>query len=195
MQTSKPKANKENLTKKFFTLLLAFIIPFGVLLTIQHFWINNFYVPSASMETTLMTGDRLFATVVGDNFKPQRGNIVVFNDKQNWLQTTQYSENEKLVKRIIGLPGDTISCDFNGNVIINGETIKEPYIKKGATTSEFPEQKVPQGYVFVMGDNRENSADSRYHIDAGTQFIAIKDIQAQVSYRYWPLNKIGSIAN
>jgi signal peptidase I len=195
MNKSKALPKKENQVRKFLALLLAFILPFAAILTIQHFWLNNYYVPSASMETTLMTGDRVFATVTGDTYKPQRGNIVVFNDTKNWLKETNYKSDEKLVKRIIGLPGETVSVNGEGQVLINGTPIDEPYIKKGTYTADFPEQTVPEGHVFVMGDNRTGSADSRFHIAQGTQFIAIKDIQAQVTIRYWPLNKIGIIQN
>lgn len=182
--------------KSIFSVVLAFVIPMVIVFTIQQFWISNFYVPSASMETTLSTNDRVFAFNTENKYDtPERGDIVVFEDTKGWLReynALNSSEEEYLVKRVIGLPGDVISCCDDGNLVINGEPYPESYIVPGSNSS-FEEQTVPEGYIFVLGDNREFSADSRYHIEEGTQFINLEDVDAKVFFVYWPLEHLGTV--
>lgn len=193
MSTSTSKPNKININfKNIFSLVAAFAIPLLVIGIVQHFWVHNYYVPSASMETTLYTNDRVLGWNVKDHYTPNRGDIVVFEDTNGWLDKNSKGENQYLVKRIIGLPGDTISCcSEDGRILVNGEPYSEPYIVQGSN-EPFKTQTVPEGKMFVLGDNRMFSADSRYHIDAGTQFVDLKDVESTVFFTYWPLNHIGT---
>jgi len=142
------------------------------------------------METTLNVGDRIFVTYANKEH-PQRGDIVVFEDKLGWLNSDYLTDEGFLVKRVIAIGGDTISADENGIVYLNKLPIDEPYAE-GKTTA-FAEQIVPEGKFFAMGDNRENSADSRYHIQAGTQFVDTNAITGKMWLRYWPLDNLGTV--
>lgn len=156
------------------TLLLSFIIPFSIVWGVQYLWFQNYYVPSSSMENTLMVGDKVFA-INSKIVTPKRGDIIVFNDSLHWLQ----EPDQKLVKRLIGEPGDVVACcTVDGDITINGEPYHEDYIV--GVNEPFDPQTVPAGHVFVLGDNREQSADSRYHISEGTQFVSLDDFVAKV---------------
>lgn len=155
--------------------ILALIIPFSLVMGIQYFFFENYWVPSASMETTLMTGDRVFGQKL-INYTPETGDIVVFKDDNKWL-TPDGSEN--LVKRIVAVGGDTIECcSVDGKIIVNGQPVSESYTL--GANENFAPQIVPEGYVFVMGDNREVSADSHVHISEGTQFISEDSLLSKV---------------
>jgi signal peptidase I len=169
---------------------LALVLPFIIVFGLRTALVGNYYVPSGSMETTLMTGDRILVTY-SEKENPERGDIVVFADKLDWLNSEYVSGTGYLVKRVIALGGDTISADTEGNVLVNGKKIDEPYIQ--GLTSAFDEQVIPEGKFFAMGDNRENSADSRYHITTGNQFISVSSITGKMWLRYWPLNNMGSV--
>lgn len=126
---------------------------------------GSFRVPSGSMENTIVPGDRVIVNKFDGN-SISRGDIIVFKDSHQWMSR---SGKNDLVKRVIALPGDTVSCDgYGAPVKVNGVAINEKsYIKEGVTPSRFPfKVKVYDGY-FVMGDNRANSSDSRYHLDDG----------------------------
>lgn len=161
-------------------------IPFSSLL-----FIGLFNIPSASMEPTLMTGDRVIASRLWlhDN-NVHRGDIIVFKDPGGWLEGSKAGQD--LCKRVIGIPGDTVSTDENGNILVNNRKIDEPYLREGMKGSDIPfSVKVTDGHVFVMGDNRTNSADSRYHVnDENNGLVPINDITNIVNIRFWPLNKI-----
>lgn len=191
--STKPKETKhKNKLKAILGFVLAFSIPFTAITVSNELLLKNYIVPSASMETTLMTNDRIFATVIHGQWEPQRGKIVIFKDTENWLEK---NDTEYLVKRVIGLPGDTISCcTEDGKLLVNGEPYNEEYIIDGSNMA-FEEQTVPEGYLFMLGDNREFSADSRYHINEGTQFIPISSVESTVAFRYWPLSSFGNIPN
>ena len=189
-KSKSPSAQAPNKKLSPIAWVLAIVLPFIIVVGLRTALVGNYYVPSGSMETTLMTGDRIFVTYPEKN-NPERGDIVVFEDKLNWLNSNYISEKGYLVKRVIALGGDTISADTEGNVVVNGEKINEPYIQ--GLTSAFAEQIVPKGKFFAMGDNRENSADSRYHIATDNQFISISSITGKMWLRYWPLSKIGSV--
>ena len=136
-------------------------------------------VDGPSMTPTLLDQERLILTDLF--YTPERGDIVVIN---------RYTR-EPLIKRIIAVGGDTLAIDGEtGEVSVNGEVLDEPYIQGTTYPLEFASpQTVPEGYVFVMGDNRENSTDSRR-----LGFISEKDIMGEAVFRIWPLSKFGGLS-
>ena len=143
-----------------------------------------------------------------------RGNVVVFHDPGTWLgdgfdnpyDTTvghilQFigivpaNSGKDLVKRVIGVGGDTVECcDNQGRIMVNGKGIDEPYVKDGAGTAQVDfKVLVPEGKVFVMGDNRGNSEDSRFHLDQDNGMVPLEDIVGRVALRVWPPDRIGGI--
>jgi signal peptidase I len=156
-------------------------------LLIKTFLVQAFFIPSGSMEQTLLIGDRVLVTKLAPGpLDVHRGDIVVFKDPGGWLPAPQpeaqspwrqglttaltfigllpQDSGEHLIKRVIGLPGDTVECcDTEGRVSVNGEPLDEPYLAEGTQPSELEfSVVVPEGSLWVMGDNRQNSQDSRY---------------------------------
>ncbi|MBN2176122.1 MAG: signal peptidase I [Demequinaceae bacterium] len=196
-------------------LILSFLI--------KTFLFQSFWIPSSSMEPTLDIGDRILVTKLRPGpMDLRRGDVVVFTDPDHWLgsQPVVARENnwlgdvltfvglkpddsgQHLVKRIIGLPGDTVECrSHQGNVIVNGEPIVEPYLDDGVPPCSGPgadswSVTVPEGHVWLMGDNRPNSADSRYHMDGpGQGFVPIENIVGSAFVTVWPLDHWGGIGN
>jgi signal peptidase I len=156
-------------------------------------WVVRLYtIPSGSMETTLNIGDHVAVNVAYPAIGGiHRGDIIVFKDPGGWLTGSAAGGN--LVKRVIGLPGETVSCcDVAGNVQINGKTLQENYVASGNVPSNINfKVKVPKGMLFVMGDNRDNSFDSRYHKNAKpySYFVPIKDVIGQAVAITWPTSR------
>lgn len=146
------------------------------------FIIANSQVPSGSMETTIMTGDRVIGSRLSYVLEdPERGDIVIF----------RFPDNEKIyyVKRIIGLPGDTVDI-VNGKVYLNGSStpLEEPYIREPMVPEPPMHFEVPEDCYFMMGDNRNFSSDARRWQNT---YVKRKKIVAKVLFRYYP--KIGKI--
>jgi len=182
---------------------------------VRTFIFQAFYVPSASMENTLLVNDRIVVSKISTRITGiHRGNVVVFHDPSHWLGTgysdpygtkfghfLQYvgivpaNSGKDLVKRVIGVGGDRIQCcDAEGRIMRNGVGIDEPYIRPGSVTNQVNfDVLVPDGYVFVMGDNRGNSEDSRFHLNLNHGMVPLKDVVGRVSVRVWPLKRIGGI--
>ncbi len=139
-------------------------------------------VDGDSMFPTLYNYDRL--VISRFNYTPQRGDIVIIN---------RYRE-EPLVKRVIAIGGDTLEINGETNqVIVNGKELEEPYVF-GITQPlgfEPNKQDVPDGYIFVMGDNRQNSKDSRDSLEVG--FIKQTDIMGKAVFRFFPLSRAGRL--
>jgi len=168
------------------------VVAVAVALLIQAFLVKPYRIPSASMENTLLIGDRVLVDRISWRFsQPERGDIVVFHPPL---------DGPVLIKRIIGLPGDEISVS-GGFVSINGRRLDEPYVRRvdgrqepsepfsnGLPWSLQEPYKAPGGSYFVMGDNRSNSGDSR-------EFGPIKRAQfvGRAFARYWPPGRIGGI--
>ena len=150
-------------------------------LLIKTFLLQAFYIPSDSMNPTLVQRDRVLVNKLSYHFHDvHRGDIVVFSRPPG--------ENDPkikdLIKRVIGLPGDTIE-GRDGQILIDGRTLNESYVAKNSPMADFPPRKVPPGHLFVMGDNRGNSKDSRVFGP-----IAKSLIVGRAFLRVWPLSKI-----
>ncbi|MBQ9549776.1 MAG: signal peptidase I [Lachnospiraceae bacterium] len=145
-----------------------------VALFINNFIIVNATVPTSSMEETIMSNDRVIGLRLAyKSSDPERGDIVIF----------RFPDDEKIlyIKRIIGMPGDTVEI-HDGGVYIDGSLLDEPYLKV-ATEGEFGPYTVPEGQYFMMGDNRNNSADSRFW---NNTFLERDKIVGKAILRYWP---------
>ncbi len=152
-----------------------------VALVIKTFLFQAFYIPSVSMEPTLKVKDRVIVNKLSYDFHDvRRGDIVVFKNPPGEESATV----KDLIKRVIALPGETVEA-HGGRIQINGQNLKEPYLQDGVTTGEIQPHTVPPGHVWVMGDNRPNSKDSRY-------FGAIDEdlIVGRAFIRVWPIPKL-----
>jgi signal peptidase I len=132
----------------------------AIALLVEAFLIQAFWIPSPSMEPTLDVGDRVLVNKLSYKFHDvNRGDVVVF-DRPSGASTGENGEIKDLIKRVIAVEGDTIEAK-QGNVFVNGEQIDEDYLEPGTPTDNLPLTTIPEGQVFVMGDNRTNSEDSR----------------------------------
>lgn len=202
---------KEILTILVIAIVLSFLI--------KTFLFRAFFIPSGSMENTLRIDDRIFVNLlVPEPFALKRGDVVVFKDTLGWLPPQQPkqgpftwvedvgifiglvpdSSQQHLVKRVIGLPGDTVKCcNAEGKMTINGHAVTEPYLFPGASPSDSTfDVTVPAGHLWVMGDHRNNSADSREHQDVfGNGFVPIENVEGRAIVIAWPLTHLGILGN
>jgi signal peptidase I len=157
-KSKKKKSFKRSLVEWFVVIIIAFV---GALL-IRTFVFQTYYIPSSSMEPTLDVGDRILVDKLAfDLGSIQRGDIVVFYKPPS---VKQFPNGTVFVKRVIGLPGETIYSNKYGTIFINGKPIADPWLKDSPSGPgiQIRYQKIPKGYYFVMGDNRGDSEDSRY---------------------------------
>jgi signal peptidase I len=160
----------------FVTLLVAFVLVFGV---VRPFIVAAYWVPTESMVPTLLVGDRVFANKFIYHFaEPERGDIVVFEDVEGG--------EDYLIKRVVAVAGDRVRV-VNGVLKVNRETQDEPYVEpQFPNGSVYGPERLPEGYVFVMGDNRGNSADSRVFGP-----LPVENIEGEAFVRFWPPSRIG----
>ncbi|BBB00472.1 putative signal peptidase I [Actinacidiphila reveromycinica] len=169
------------------TLLLA-LACCAALLLVSHFVVEPFEVPSSSMENTLRVGDRVLVDKLAYRFggTPARGDVIVFDGKDSFSTTggTDY------VKRVIGVGGDrVICCDARGRITVNGRALDEDgYLKPGNAPSRDPfDIVVPPGRLWVMGDHRDDSADSRDHLgDPGGGTVPVGKVIGRAEWIAWP---------
>ena len=200
-------------------LPILVVVALAVSLVIKSFLVQFFYIPSGSMENTLQIKDRVAVNKIPFISKNiERGDVVVFRDPNNWLpEIVDYSTNkyvakaknalvtvgvlpnpakQYLVKRVIGVGGDrVVCCTKDGNLTINGVEVKEPYIFAGNKPSEMNfDVTVPKGKLWVMGDHRGASADSRYHQeDINKGFVPESKVTGRVVGVIWPFKNISYI--
>ena len=205
--------NKGSLFKELPILIVVALV---VSLFIKSFLVQFFYIPSGSMENTLQVQDRVAVNKVpfiSDNIK--RGDIVVFRDPNNWLpENVENLSNsitakaksllvtvgvlpnpakQYLVKRVIGVAGDRVlCCTASGKLSINGTEVTEPYIYGGDAPSDMKfDVTVPEGKLWVMGDHRGASADSRYHQeDVNGGFVPLESVSGRVVSVIWPFKNL-----
>lgn len=181
------KSKKSSNAKEFFRDVLIFIIACCVLFILNSTVLINAKIPSESMETTLMTHDRVIGNRLSyKNKNPERFDIVIFKYPDD--------ESQYFVKRIIGLPGDTVVVK-EGKVYINGSKTPLPddfcqFTNTTPTNSGDGVFKVPAGHYFMMGDNRNDSLDSRFWVN---KYVAKDKITAKVVYIYWPFSHVKGI--
>jgi signal peptidase I len=189
---------------------------------IKSFLVQAFFIPSASMEDTLVEGDRVMVSrLVPGVLDVHRGDVVVFKDPGGWLDPVEpvdrgpvgnaisdvmtfvgllpQDTGEHLIKRVVGTEGDqVVCCDSQGRVEVNGTAIDEDsYVKPGSEPSEVEfDVTVPDGMVFVMGDNRQNSRDSRYNTgNPGGGFVPLSNVVGNAFATVWPLDRAMLLRN
>lgn len=216
--TGSDKRRRARGTKLFIRdILLIFLAAIVISVGIKAFLVRSFYIPSGSMENTLQIDDRIIVNELVPNLVPiQHGDVVVFRDpggwlppraqpEQNWFVTSidwmlsvvglsAPDSNDHLIKRVIGLPGDTVECcNAFGQMSVNGVPLDEPYLDlpKGVTKvsgTDFT-VTVPKDSLWVMGDNRYDSADSRYNTNKpGKGFVPIENVVGRAFLVSWPID-------
>jgi len=185
-----------------------------VSVVVKTFFIHFFFIPSGSMQNTLQIGDRIavnkFASIYSDI---RRGEVVVFKDPSHWLGTAEAPTGSSitrgiksglvtvgvlpdpatqyLIKRVIGVGGDTVMCcDAKGKLVVDGVSLNEPYIFPGNAPSDSKfSVTVPKGFIWVMGDHRGDSADSRFHTDdVHHGMVPLGDVVGRAEWVVWPFS-------
>lgn len=187
-------------------LPVLIVVAFAAALLIKTFLLQAFYIPSASMEPTLEHGDRVLVEKVSFRFgDPEIGDVVVFEKEVGPLPPADggfiqditdaikslfgfpTSGTQDYIKRVMAVGGDTIE-GRDGRIFINGDPVAEPWFSEGTMTSDFPSYPVPEGEIFVMGDNRGNSDDSR-----SFGGISEDDIVGRAFVLIWPLSDMSGL--
>ncbi|WSQ12081.1 signal peptidase I [Streptomyces sp. NBC_01231] len=216
---SAPAQRKQRSFWKELPILIGIALVLALL--IKTFLVQAFSIPSDSMQNTLQQGDRVLVDKLTPWFgsEPERGEVVVFHDPDNWLAgepTTDpnavqtflswiglmpSAEEKDLIKRVVGVGGDTISCKNSGPLTVNGKALNETsYVYPGNTPCSVDDQggqftvKVPKGYIWVMGDHRQNSRDSRYNqSDKHKGMVPVDEVVGRAVVKAWPINRWGTL--
>ncbi|NYF97188.1 signal peptidase I [Janibacter cremeus] len=199
-------------------LLLEVGVGVLLLVLLRVFVIQSFHVPSGSMEPTIRPGDRVVVTKIGAG-AVERGDVIVFDGTTTFAggvsdpsvprgrlgralsagaSTVSIDLGEQdYLKRVVGVGGDTVSCTPDGGLVVNAEPAAEPWLAPGELPCETPfDVGVPPERLFVLGDNRSESADSRSHLgDPGGGMVPLDDVVGHVVWRYWPLARTGGLGD
>jgi signal peptidase I len=213
-----PQRSKRGVAIFFRDLLIIFVVALLISFLIKTFLVRSFYIPSGSMENTLLINDRIIVNELEPKLMPiQRGDVIVFRDPGGWLLPqaavqqnpvaagldwllsvvglSAPDSNDHLIKRVIGLPGDHVSCcNALGQLSVNDVPLSEPYVNLPAGATAVSKDNfdvvVPANSLWVMGDNRYNSKDSRYNGDTpGKGFVPIDNVVGRALVISWPLSR------
>ena len=172
------KKRRAGVAELVFTAFVAFVLVFGF---VRPFVVEAYRIPTESMVPTLEVGDRVLASKFTYRiFEPERGDIVVFDSVDE--------DDQTLIKRVVGVAEDEIQVQ-GGVLYVNDEAQEEPYLNDADQfRSYYGPTVVPEGHIFVMGDNRGNSADSRVFGP-----LPLENLKGEAFMRFWPVSKIGTI--
>ncbi|MFF6784513.1 signal peptidase I [Streptomyces sp. NPDC012510] len=206
----RPKKKQRSFWKEL-PILIGIALVLALL--IKTFLVQAFSIPSDSMQNTLQEGDRVLVDKLTPWFgsEPERGEVVVFHDPAGWLDgeptlepnaaqrvlgwigLMPSAEEKDLIKRVVGVAGDTVECKGTGPLKVNGKALNEPYVYPGNTPCTVDDTggqfkvKVPEGKIWVMGDHRQNSLDSRYHQnDANDGMVPVGQVVGRAIVVAWP---------
>lgn len=187
---------KSRKSSRSFWVELPILVLVAVLVAVvvRTFLVQTFYIPSESMERTLLINDRVLVNkVVYDLRDPKRGEVVVFEPPSNWAAGPG---KDDYIKRVIGVGGDHIvCCDSAKRLTVNGKALDEDYIFEGDQPSERPfDVTVPKGRIFVMGDHRSASADSRVHLDFDNGTVPLDRVVGRAFVIFWPVDRAGALS-
>ncbi|WP_411573304.1 signal peptidase I, partial [Streptomyces scabiei] len=209
-QQTRPRKKQRSFWKEL-PILVGIALVLALL--IKTFLVQAFSIPSDSMQNTLQEGDRVLVDKLTPWFgsEPERGEVVVFHDPDGWLKgeptlepnavqrvlgwigLMPSAEEKDLIKRVIGVAGDTIECNGTGPLKVNGKALNEPYVYPGNTPCTVDDTggqfkvKVPEGKIWVMGDHRQNSLDSRYHQnDSNKGMVPVSQVVGRAIVVAWP---------
>ncbi|MBQ8003055.1 MAG: signal peptidase I [Clostridia bacterium] len=177
----------KSMTREILEWVLCIAIAFAVAFFIKSYIMTVAAVDGESMLDTLHHKERLITWKLG--YKPERNDIIIFQPRDS------VPGNEKFyVKRVIATENQSVEIDYSENAVyVDGEKIDEPYIYETMRDISYNSEdywQVPEGHVFVMGDNRNNSRDSR---SESVSFVSHESIEGKVVFRFWPLSKIGIV--
>ncbi|MDN5687037.1 MAG: signal peptidase I [Brachybacterium sp.] len=198
------------------TMVVALLIA----VLVKTFLIQPFYIPSASMNPTLLENDKILVSKLTPGvFDLHRGDVIVFEDPDNWIPGDATDDptprvrvmmvlslvglapdpsQDHLVKRLIGLPGDHVACEEQGGPLtVNGVELDEPYTNQAASPCQVAfDVTVPEDRVWVMGDNRHASADSAWHESQGENgFVPESNITGKAEVVFWPVSRWGGLGD
>ena len=173
------KKRKAGLAELILTAVVAFVLVFGF---VRPYVVEAYRIPTESMVPTLEVGDRVLANKFVYRFtEPERRDIVVFD-------SVDEGDDQTLIKRVVGVAGDEIQVQ-SGVLYVNGEEQEEPYLNDADQSRGFyGPTVVPEGHIFVIGDNRGNSADSRVFGP-----LPLENLKGEAFMRFWPISKISTI--
>jgi signal peptidase I len=185
------RRRRQSATRNLIEWVIVLVGALVVALVVKTFLLQAFYIPSGSMEPTLKENDRVLVLKLGYDLEDvDRGDVIVFERPESWGP----GDIEDLIKRVIGLPGDTVGV-VDGVVFINGAPLDEPWLADETATPSFfpesgcvPECTVPDDQVFVLGDNRSNSAASNQYGP-----VPFDHVVGRAFVRVWPLTDIGGL--
>lgn len=174
--------NKNSTVREIFSWIKAIALAVIAALLIRAYVFEPMKVPTGSMISTINIGDAFFVNKFIYRFTPvKRGDIVAF-----WYPD---DPTVRFVKRVIGTPGDTVEIK-DGKLYLNGQLQNEPYIREAMFPANFGPYHVPSDHYFMLGDNRNDSKDSRYWKNT---YVSRSAIIGQPEFRFWPLDRIGVI--
>ena len=210
-----PPPQTSPLYQRVIRLVLVVAVVILVPALLRAYVVQIYEIPSGSMERTLRDGDKVAVTMF-DSDRIDRGDVVVFTDPDDWLHVEEPTglrgavqktfvvlhllperTGHHLIKRVIGMPGDHVVADGKGSLTVNGVELHENYLKPGRSASEVAfDVTVPEGYIWVMGDNRSNSSDSRYHQnDVHRGFVPLGNVVGVAKNVVWPYSHWSSLTS
>jgi signal peptidase I len=201
---------QDQVTRFWRELPILLIAALVIAVLVKTFLIQAFYIPSISMTPTLEKGDRILVCRICVRFgEINRGDVIVFSDPHpgpgpdrgpiagaiHWLAEgigIAQPQNEDFVKRVIGLPGDVVELN-NGQLYVNGGAVDEPYLNPQKDTSHYGPVTVPDGMLFVLGDNRAHSGDSRFQPPTGVGWVPEDVVIGKVFVIIYPPDRWGGV--